>query len=395
MDFITGNISKIYSNPMIPFKGTDFVTKPQTVATNSIFDGYNTNLITQHVDGFIKQNKPAQEYWRPQYSPAGFNNYDNMLVRDAQGNIVQEVKFSKKGNTITQTINVNSVDGSKFSKVLTQNGNKKTMDINVKDKLGNILVQENRTYERLDDDTAISTRNGVEYKISGLKGNVITVEHEGKKEVIDFNQKIFPTTEKLDQSSTGKNITDEQKEFLISRIKNRPGDLILTLANEIDKFTFMDEDGYEGWYCGYKDNRPEERNDAIRILKTCRAADNMLELHELGHGVNEQNNKSGNCWSDLNLIYRAVREKEINDFHNNMSSNDYKLYMQKFTNGENMLGSGMTKEECKLVSANEEFAETFGFYNNMDIENVNFRTTSLIQYMPASSRMAYNASKLI
>ena len=318
-----------------------------------------------------------------------------MLVRDAHGNIVQEVKFFKKGNTITQTINVNSVDGSKFSKVLTQNGNKKTMDINVKDKLGNILVQENRTYERLDDDTAISTRNGVEYKISGLKGNVITVEHEGKKEVIDFNQKIFPTTEKLDQSSTGKNITDEQKEFLISRIKNRPGDLILTLANEIDKFTFMDEDGYEGWYCGYKDNRPEARNDAIRILKTCRAADNMLELHELGHGVNEQNNKSGNCWSDLNLIYHAVREKEINDFHNNMSSNDYKSYMQKFTNGENMLGSGMTKEECKLVSANEEFAETFGFYNNMDIENVNFRTTSLIQYMPASSRMAYNASKLI
>ena len=64
--------------------------------------------------------------------------------------------------------------------------------------------------------------------------------------------------------------------------------------------------------------------------------------------------------------------------------------MQKFMNGEHMLSRGFSQEECKLVGANEEFAEAYGFFNNMDIENVNFKTTSLVQHMPESVRMVHS-----
>jgi len=366
-------------------------TSEQVSVTNNQYG--KDNLIGQYLDKLAQQNKPldADSTLKPKFSPSGVDNYENMTVKDVNGNTVQEVKYSKEGSKIIENVKVNSYDGSALNKEMTKDGNKKTMTLDFKDKDGKILVQESRTYEKLDDDTAISTRNGEQYKISGLKGNLVTVEHNNEKKVIDFNKLVTSETENIDQSKTGKQITDEQKEFLISRFKDKSGDLLLTMGKEVDKLTFLDTDGYEAWYAGYPGHQE-------RYVKTCRAAKALDNIHELGHGVNEFNDKSlgGARWTDKNEEYQNVRNAEINNLNSTTKSKDLKDLMQKFTNCEYFVKGGlMTPEIAKLEGADEEFAETFGFMNNIDVEDVKLRTTSLVQYMPKSVAIAYNASKNI
>ena len=358
----------------------------QTAISNNTVSVSNfdskTNLIAQYLDNLALGNKTQiqkSELCRPEYTNTGINDFENMVVRDKNDNVVQEVTFLKEGSKITQNISVKSVDGSSLQKVLTSDGNKKEMTINFIDKEGNTILKEERSYEIIDDNNAISVHNGEVYKISGLKGCVITVEHNGEKHNVDLNKFIANKTQNLNGSETGNNITDAQKEFLISRIKNRPGDIILKFADEIDSFVYLEGDGCEGWYQGYGMVPPEKRQTASRTLKTCGKADGMLELHELGHAVNELNDKSGQRWSDKNTEYLNARDIEIDNVLQNCTQRE-KHILEKFTTGGANFG--------KATGADEEFAELFGFINNMDIENVSYRTTLLIRNMPKSAMLA-------
>ena len=338
----------------------------------------SANLIDKYLANLAMQNRPVINT-KPIFTPA-FDGYNNMLQKDINGNTVQEVKYSKDGNKITETNFVRCYDGSIFNKIMTRDGNKKTMEIDFKDKDGNTLIQESRTYEKIDDDTAISTHNGKEYRISGLKGNILTIEHDGQKHVVDFDKKINAETEKITEEKTGNKITPSQKEFLISRIKNRPGDLILTFDKAIDSMTYLDIADYEGFYNN-------------RVLKTSPKADSALELHELGHGVNDNAAAGKARWSDNNPEYILAREQEINNYNNVNKDDDMDWRMQKFTTCDYFVKDGWSKEAAKQEGADEEFAETYSYINNMDIEDVNYRTTSLIQFMPKSVAIAYNAFK--
>jgi len=333
------------------------------------------------------------DYSTPIFSPSGIGNYKNMVVKDSKGNTVQDIKYEKQGNTIIQKIRVIGVDGSILNKIVTSDGKNKTMVVEIKNRFGYPIVKESRSYQKINDDMAISTKNGTQYKIYGLSGNVITIEHNGQKKVIDLNKYIKQTTEKLDQSSTGKNLTKEQYEHLLSRIKNRSGDLILTFANEIDKLVYIEGDEVEGFYKGYADKNEYNQNNNIRLLKTCKNANNILELHELGHAVNELNDKSGRCWSDYDMSYLNTREREIQNFYTTNKSNPLTTYMQKFTNGIYSINNNTDNIKAKSIAANEEFAEAYAFFNNIDIEtmdNSNYRTTTLFRHFPESFRIVVN-----
>ena len=201
MTQISNNVTGIYFKQLAQNKTNSASNVPVDTSKYA-----RDNLIKQYLDNLALQNKPQilGDNSKPIFTPTGIGNYENMLVKDATGKVVQEVKYTKEGNKIVETVNVNSVDGSKLNKVITQDGNKKTMSINVKDKNGNDLINENRTYEKIDDDNAISTHNGQEYKISGLKGNVITVEHNGEKKVIDFEKWLILKP---------KNLTNQKQEI--------------------------------------------------------------------------------------------------------------------------------------------------------------------------------------
>jgi len=375
---------------------TSQAQNPATVNTNgqTVTPKSKTNLVMQYLENQAKNNVSSPYNVSAPIWTHAFDNCDNMKVLDSSGNVVQNVEFKKDGNKLTQEIFVKCVNGSTVNKTIVNDGNKKSMTLIFKNKKGEITGQENRTYEKLDDNTAISVHNGKTYKISGLLGNVLTVEHNGQKKVIDLGKKIQPTLDTIENKSTNKQISLEQKEFLLNSVKKLSGDIILKFDEEIDQIVMLDTDEYEGFY----------RNDnGVRKFKLSqKVKDDMTFCHELGHAINridsegndiDQNNWSNKvCWSDKKDFAKA-REIEINNFRNRCKNNDIIKPMNKFIYDDFIQKGYMSYEEGQKDGQDEEFAEMTGFINCMDVDWINNRVTCMLQFMPESTQMVYKKNQ--
>lgn len=364
----------------------NFIPSIQTIDRNSSTDSekttnndvYSKQLLEQYMDCLNRQNRIIL-HPLPVITPSGIENLNNFIQRDTNGNVVQEVKFTQEGSKIIQTITVKCYDGSTMKKIITKDGDKKTMSVEFKDKDGNSLAQESRSYERIDNDTAISVHNGKQYKISGLSGDVLTVEVDNQKHIIDIAAKIDEEIRTFKETPSVE-FSDELKEQLISGFKNQPGDILLAFDENIKKLAYLDIDEEDAGYV--HEDKSIMTNEKVK---------NCTNLHELGHGVNDI---GGRNWSDDDEEYIAAREIEIQNYKKTVRWNGFD-WMDKFTTSEMDIMNGSTAQEAKRYAADEEFAEIFGFFNNMEIENLNPRTTRLIQYMPKSASIAYKASKNI
>ncbi len=349
----------------------------------------NSNLLYQYM---VKQAtiNTASAYMlsEPIYTPA-LEGIDNVTVRDLQGNVVQNVEFKKDGNKITEEIFVKSVNGSTVNKTIVNDGENKSMEIVFKNRDGKILGKECRSYKKIDNDNAVSTHNGKLYKITGLSGDLITVESDGKKVVIDLSQKIQDTLDNFDGSPSGKVITQEQRDFLANSVKKLSGDLILKFDEEIDKLCLLDFDDYEGFY----------RNDnGVRKLQlSAKVTDDMTFLHELGHAICSLDNQGYNNdarWCD-NKNYRAVRAVEMQNFNNRCNNDLTKRLMNKFMYFDYARKGYASFEDAQKDASDEEFAEITGFLNCMDVVKMNERTPALLQFMPTSTQMVYEQNRAL
>ncbi len=356
-----------------PYNASIAISSPENTKTNS------TNLIHDYLNAIGKQNL-IQVKQEPVYTPSGVKDFENMVLRDVTGKVVQSVKYTQEGSKITQNVEVNAYDGSMFRKVLVNDNNLKTLTVDFKDKNGKIIAQESRTYEKIDNDTAISTHNGEEYKITGLSGHVLTIEHNGEKHLIDLDKKIADYTETVEQDKKGK-ITPEQKEKLISRIKNKPADVILTMDKEIDEFVFLDSDSHDGFY------RDE---DGKRVLKVTPNAFDHIDVHELGHAIYNMGN--GKVWGETNPEYYKTHDEELKNIERTVANKDVVYTLQKYGNQSKLRGcSDITDEQGKAVGAEEVFAETYNWMNSMEVDKIQAeRMLHLLQYMPKTVGLAYN-----
>ena len=354
----------------------------------------NTNLIMQYLENQARNNVSSPYNVSTPIWTHAFGSCDNMKVTDAQGNVVQNVEFKKDGDKLTEEIFVKCVNGSTVNKTIINDGNKKSMELIFRNKNCEITGQENRSYEKIDNDTAISVHNGKTYKISGLSSDVITVEHNGQKKVIDLAKKIQPTLDTIENEPTQKQISQEQREFLINSVKKLSGDIILKFDEEIDQMVMLDTDEYEGFY----------RNDnGVRKLKLSpKVKDDMTFIHELGHAINRidsegndvnQNNWSNKvCWSD-NKDFAKTREVEMNNFRNRCNNDSIIQPMGKFIYDDFVKKGYVTYEEAQQDGQDEEFAEMTGFVNCMDVDWINERVPCMLQFMPDSTQMVYKKNQ--
>ena len=355
----------------------------------------NTNLIMQYLENQSRYNISSPYSVSTPIFTHAFDNYDNMKVLDSSGNVVQSVKFKKEGDKLTEEIFVKCVNGTTINKNIVNDGNKKSMTLIFKNKNGEIIGEENRTYEKLDNDTAISVHNGKTYKISGLSSDIITVEHDGQKKVIDLGKKIQPTLDTIENEPTQKQISQEQKEFLLDSVKKLSGDIILKFDEEIDQMVMLDTDEYEGFY----------RNDnGVRKFKLSqKVKDDMTFLHELGHAINridsQGNDIDQNDWSNKvclsdNKDFAKAREVEMNNFRNRCKNNDVIKQMDKFIYDDFIQKGYISYEEGQKDGQDEEFAEMTGFINSMDVDAlINSRVTYMLQFMPESTQMVYKKNQ--
>lgn len=381
-----------YCKPVFTSQAQNSAANNQNAQINTSKE--NTNLIMQYLENQAKNNISSPYNVSTPIWTHAFSNCDNMKVLDARGNLVQNVEFKKDGDKLTEDIFVKCVNGSTVNKTIVNDGNKKSMTLIFKNKNGEITGQENRTYEKLDDNTAISVHNGKTYKISGLSGDVITVEHDGQKKVIDLGKKIQPTLDTIENEPTNKQISQEQKEFLLNSVKKLSGDIILKFDEEIDQMVMLDTDEYEGFY----------RNDnGVRKFKLSqKVKDDMTFVHELGHAINridsegndiDQNNWSNKvCWSDKKDFAKA-REIEMNNFRNRCKNDDIIKPMNKFIYDDFIQKGYMSYEEGQKDGQDEEFAEMTGFINCMDVDWINSRVPCMLQFMPESTLMVYKKNQ--
>ncbi|MBE7712724.1 MAG: hypothetical protein E7Z87_03175 [Cyanobacteria bacterium SIG26] len=348
-----------------------------------------SNLIMQYLQNQAIYNNIFSDYnvSAPIYTPA-FDDYTNIKTLDSKGNVVQNIEYKKDGNKLTQEIYVKAVNGSTIKKTIINDGNKKSMNLIILNKNGEITGEESRTYEKLDNNKAISTHNGKIYKISGLLGNVITVEYNGQKKVIDLGKKIQQTLDTVENKPTEKQISKEQTEFLLESVKKLSGDIIMKFDNEIDKLVMLDTDQYEGYY---------RNENGVRKLKLSQnVKDDMTFMHELGHAINCIDNKSEN--GDFELMsgdkdFVNTRKIELDKFKTYCKNDEVRKIMNKFT-FENWAQKGFRNyAEGQKYAQDEEFAEIIGFVNSMDIDKTNERVPALLQFMPESAEMIYRQNK--
>ena len=94
MTQISNNVTGIYFKQLAQNKTNSASNVPVDTSQYS-----RDNLIKQYLDNLALQNKPQilGDNSKPIFTPTGIGDYENMLVKDATGKVVQEVKYTNEG----------------------------------------------------------------------------------------------------------------------------------------------------------------------------------------------------------------------------------------------------------------------------------------------------------
>ena len=348
----------------------------------------STNLVDMYLESIGAYNKPIiNKKNTVTYTPSGIGKYDNYSEIDASGKEVTSVKYTKNGSEIIQTTHVVSYDGSTIDRVISNDSGLNKMNLLIKDAQGNVLLDKNKTYQKLDNDKSVTVVNGQRYNMSGLSGDVLSIEHNGQVTEIDLNKLISRDTCTLlgeegrcNAWSVEKDkLSSSQKSKLMTQLKSLPADDLLRLKKSVDAVHVLEsKEGYESFYDG------EHGENALLLGPS---VENSIVLHELGHAINYSDDSALKS-EDTKLV--QMKEYEAQNFSKRCNSDegsDFFCY-QKFIDYKNMMDSaGMTKEEALKHLRDEAFAESYSVLNNSTLLSDNevfmsYRTLGLMKAFP-------------
>lgn len=209
----------------------------------------------------------------------------NTKVKNSNGtvDVISEGKIDKNTGISTVNKNMTSYDGTKteYQCKFDTTGNRET-HYKITDKNGKILLDNKEKFKKIDENTAISEKNGETYKIT-YSAKSININHKNKLTEID-----------LYNFTTGD----------ISPMKNISGNELIQMKNNIKKYN-----GNRGSFAAY-DIYTKEVNTSDNKVTTL--------LHELGHAKDYRNKDmeiSGN--KDFEKIFeeeKALFSKNSSNF---------------------------------------------------------------------------------
>ena len=85
----------------------------------------------------------------------------------------------------------------------------------------------------------------------------------------------------------------------------------------------------------------------------------------------------------------------MSNFRSRCKNNSIIKSMNKFTYDDFIQKGYVSCEEGRKTAQDEEFAEMIGFINCMDVEGINNRITSMLQFMPESTKMVYKKKQML
>lgn len=375
-NYNTGNINTVKKSQVIsnPNNGVSF--KANTASANLI-EQYLNNLSGTNSINIAKNNEKI--------TPSGVDNYNNYTEFDDFGNEIINVSYSKENNSTVQNVKIKSPSGITTERITKNSEDTKSLNLVIKDKNGNILLNREKSYKKIDNDKAQTIVNGDVYNISGLNSNVITVEHNGETVVLDLNKMLIDNVADEDPDSNSlpkRKITDEEKEKLFDKIKALNGDDLYRLSKSVEKIQYFS--GMDSFF--------NHRNKAL-LLQTKDIFGLDITNHELGHAYNHVNENPDNKGSMLSnrKRFEEIRQQATTLYLNNKTStaNDARFY-GKFLDTKYCMerGNYETIEATNRNLQDEMFAESYNLLNTTNIINFDEgigcpgRMLSMMKYMP-------------
>lgn len=398
---ISGTNSNIYSDKNIGYPSYNAVqinmSKPTVNAPSApvIYDYPQS-------DGQIYYppvNSPKFTHNTVTRTPSGVKDFDNYSEIDKNGKEIASIKYSSDNGGIVQKITTEAPDGVKLEKTLKNSPNFKQSHILIKDKDGKVLLSKEKTYEKIDDNSARSVVNGETYNISGLSGNVLSIEHNGETTKLDLDKmlnqdvkilQLRVSAEKL--PIRNEKITEEEKQKLYNRIKSLGGDDLVRLSKSVETLQFLDEKSIESFFL--------DNGKTLLLSPNDWENTHLVTEHELGHAINHSKTVT-NLSEDKDFI--SVREYEKQNFNKYADLKDKdKFFADKFINGNPDLAWADVNYDLEAEQVNlrdETFAECYNNLNTMDIihygeEVLPERTMSLFKYMPRTMVEAERLSQI-
>ena len=358
----------------------------------------DTNLIFLYLKN-QGQNNINPNFTKVYLTPSQIEDFDNYSEVDKFGNEITTIKHSMDGTSLVQQIKTKSPDGTVLEKTVKNSDNFKSAHIVISDKNNRTLMIKDKSYIKQDENNAQTIVNGEVYNISGLNGDVITVEHNNQKIQLDLNKMLVPEVKLLELNTSPDNylirehkITNEEKEKLFNRIKSLSGDDLFRLSKCTEHIQFLDNTKLDAHFV--------DAGKTLLLSGKDWENSSLITNHELGHAINHLN--TPDIISNNNL-FAGVRNYEKLNFqkYGNLKDTD-NAFNEKFITGNpdlnwnNTDNENITDEDCLR---DETFAESYNLLNTLDIihyddERMPSRMLSMCKYMPKTLVEVEKLSKI-
>ena len=340
-----------------------------------------SNLIERYLQNLSNINSLNIQQNNEIITPSAIEGCNNYIETDNSGNKLIEVSNKKDGEFIIQNVKTKSIDGIVTERIVKNSANTRLLHLSINDKNGNILLNREKSYKKIDNDKAQTIVNGEIYNISGLEHNILTIEHNGKTVVLNLD-KMLSADVVEDKSDNGdiirsSKISAEEKEKLFSKIKVLDGDDLFRLSESVNTLQYFA--GMDSFF--------EEKNKSLQ-LQTKDIFGQGITVHELGHAFNHKNRVR---ISD-NEEFAKIRTKANARYstRNNTTTNDKRFY-GKFLDTQHCMQFYNGNETLANLNLQDEiFAESYNLLNStklvdfIDEPGCPGRMLSMMKYMPES-----------
>lgn len=197
--------------------------------------------------------------------------YDHKYVYpDGTEKIITTAKrFKENGKEVIHK-DMTSLDGTRTQYNLEQdkNGNKK-LEYKITDKKGNVLMNLNKSMERLSENKIRTTNGNKVYDVT-FEPNKFTIQEKGKDAI------VVPLLNENEKDEDGI-VIDGDKSKMVELLKKLPADQLIALHNSVKTLVEVNGD-FDSTYS------PEEKR--IKTLNNV-----FTVLHETGHAIDYKNSK--------------------------------------------------------------------------------------------------------
>ena len=230
----------------------------------------------------VIKNKAGKVVRKEYTAPSDVKGVFDIVYEDAKGNRTQvsEGHYDKKTGITTVKKNMTSLNGTKttYSYEDDPKGNR-IVDYKITDKNGKVLLDKSSTFEVVDDNHFISTRNNEKYDIKVDKHDI---------NVVDMNNPKRQARISIDNQIKG------NKEKIMKSLKAMPGEELFKVAQTTKKLV-GNKDVLESYY----DPTSKEIHSGENLF---------VILHELGHARDYRDVDASSDEAYADTVDMAIQE---------------------------------------------------------------------------------------